>query len=591
MARRILTAREQHEMLSPWKTASERWFHTSPHDLPDGTVLTPGGGESSYPQGGGHDRVWVSPHLGWWNQVKDRGWHLYEVSPHQPPLDEGGAGWSTPAATVMTRHAQQMLSPWHSAATYWHITDNPDFRPDPNHRPELNTTMGGEMKPGLFLTSQPDHWMQGYGYWRPYVSEIEAPDDIGQGSHLSPERYVPADQYGRLHVKRTIPIDAYAREQYNEPGWVEGDSGQDFQSGSELTQGGWGTRKRNWDGKYQYPGTAMDQPEGWRKAWEEKVHQYQKRTPGIIASTAASVYPTHLSLHPDEVLLYQNPDNPWRNKDQVSQLSENIARHGVQEPVHMLTDGSHVVLDDGHHRALAVKLLGDDQVPVNMDYEPYLLSDFPHARVIQPGPLKDWLDSHRYDGTPEATGHPVWSDRNARVAAVLASADTELSDLDHILDLLGRPGRADYSRPSPAEENPPIPGVPKGWERYVTHLQGQPPSEAHLHLPVEVLDHYKEYDRDPTSEQAQALAYMIKTEGVRNPVHISTDGTHALMHEGNNRLAVAKALGITHLPVNVTLEKPGGVVRNEGTPVPLEKTLGSWVAANKHRLTSFWDGG
>ena len=583
----------RHEMLSPWRLASDRWFHVTPHDLPEGTVLTPGGGESPYPQGGGQDRVWVAPHLGWWNRVKDRGWHLYEVSPHQAPLDEGGAGWSTPAATVLTRHAatsefdpfkvthrlrdefhdwfgqqyqqdptrysekqwgaglshwpviedflkdkypaahrglmtgredasalldypeasgimsryddetgsdiapyssadhqklgydpaevaagmvllhnqnrdglsngyldedkerlvdifnkrQQMqrnyeqrtsrlaavsndvvsrlrqeFSDWYdqtghaddngigglddrkgaqekygfpdpgplahwpnienflkdrypaahrgleagrervdplldggqdghkpyqtgpgavseygydprgvaaafmlmhlnahnvisdkhwpgitdkaqqrltdifdkrqqmqrnyeqrTGATYWHLTDSPDFRPDPNHSPELNTTMGGDVKPGLFLTRNPSHWMQGYGYWRPYVSEIEAPDDVGLGSHLSPERYVPADQYHQLQVKRTIPIDAYSREYYNEPGWVEGDSGHDFQSGLPLEPAPGGYHKRNWDGKYRYPGTVMDQTPEWRADYEQRVHDYQQRTPGIIA--------------------------------------------------------------------------------------------------------------------------------------------------------------------------------------------------------------------------------------------------------------------------------------------------------------------
>ncbi len=190
----------------------------------------------------------------------------------------------------MTRHIltareqHEMLSPWRTGATYWHITDNPDFRPDPTFRPELNTTMGGQLNPGLFLTRNPDHWMQGYGYWRPYVSEIDLPDDVGEGSHLSPERYVPAEQYDKLKVKRTIPIDAYSREQYGESGWVENSYGKDFDTGEEFVDkqpGSLDTHKKT--PGYKYPGTAMDRPEEWRKSYEQRVRDYQQRTPGFIA--------------------------------------------------------------------------------------------------------------------------------------------------------------------------------------------------------------------------------------------------------------------------------------------------------------------
>ena len=55
--RRIITAREQHEVLSPWHQAAAdpyapgpgqdkfsptpHWFHASPYELEPGTVLTP----------------------------------------------------------------------------------------------------------------------------------------------------------------------------------------------------------------------------------------------------------------------------------------------------------------------------------------------------------------------------------------------------------------------------------------------------------------------------------------------------------------------------------------------------------------------
>lgn len=350
MGRRIITAREQHEMLSPWRTASgfdpmavtnklkgefNDWFDALPQDRLDELrniemhplmdENTPVGHwptverflKDRYPaahrgfMSGQEDAAhWLddpddentSPMM----ENEDDWPELYSSADHQTlgyDPQEIAAGMvllhnrahSGRQDSYLSTDKKRLVDIYHkrqqmqrnyeqrTGATYWHLTDNPDFRPDPTHSPELNTTMGGDMKPGLFLTRDPSHWMQGYGYWRPYVSEIEAPDDVGLGSHLSPERYVPADQYHQLQVKRTIPIDAYSREHYNEPGWVEGDSGHDFQSGLPLEPAPGGYHKRNWDGKYQYPGTAMDQPEEWRKSYEQRVRDYQQRTPGIIA--------------------------------------------------------------------------------------------------------------------------------------------------------------------------------------------------------------------------------------------------------------------------------------------------------------------
>lgn len=345
MARRIVTAREQHEMLSPWRTASgfdpfkvthrlrdefHDWFGQQYQQDPtrysdkqwgaglshwpviedflkdkypaahrglmtgreDASALLDypeaSGIMSRYDDETGFD---IKPYSS--DDHQKLGYDPAEVAAgmvllhnqNRDGLSNGYLDEDKDRLVDIFNKRQQMQRQYEqrTGATYWHLTDNPDFRPDPTHSPELNTTMGGDMKPGLFLTRDPSHWMQGYGYWRPYVSEIEAPDDVGLGSHLSPERYVPADQYHQLQVKRTIPIDAYSREHYNEPGWVEDDSGHDFQSGLPLEPAPGGYHKRNWDGKYQYPGTAMDQPEEWRKSYEQRVRDYQRRTPGIIA--------------------------------------------------------------------------------------------------------------------------------------------------------------------------------------------------------------------------------------------------------------------------------------------------------------------
>ena len=107
----------------------------------------------------------------------------------------------------------------------------------------------------------------------------------------------------------------------------------------------------------------------------------------------------------------------------------------------------------------------------------------------------------------------------------------------------------------------------------------------HLMLPTEVAHHYREYDR-PYDD---VLGRVIGDQGIRQPLRISTDGTHATLHEGNHRLEVARRMGISHVPVQVTLEKPGEVINNGGRPpVPLEPHLGDWVRQNSHALKSFW---
>lgn len=170
-----------------------------------------------------------------------------------------------------------------TGATYWHITDHPDFKPDPNFRPENNSTLGGHFNPGLFVSQHPEHWMQSYGYYRPYLSEIDVPDEVGRDFDNS-ERFITPDQYDKIKVERTIPIDAYGREQYGQSGWVESNYGEDFETGEKFTD--YQPMSRDLYKKtpgYKYPGTAMDQPEEWRKNYERKVRDYQQRTPGIIA--------------------------------------------------------------------------------------------------------------------------------------------------------------------------------------------------------------------------------------------------------------------------------------------------------------------
>jgi len=89
------------DIVSPYNRSDSQeihpgpWYHASDHDLPDGTILTPGGGASQWQEEDyyGNDRasrknwVWVnhSPH-----QTRVWGEHLYQVE----PMDEGPWEWN-----------------------------------------------------------------------------------------------------------------------------------------------------------------------------------------------------------------------------------------------------------------------------------------------------------------------------------------------------------------------------------------------------------------------------------------------------------------------------------------------------------------
>ena len=131
-------------------------------------------------------------------------------------------------------------------------------------------------------------------------------------------------------------------------------------------------------------------------------------------------------------------------------------------------------------------------------------------------------------------------------------------------------------------------------DTYEPHPPGDPglPESLvpHLMLPTDIAHHYREYDRPVDDENTAMLTRVIADQGIRQPLKISTDGTHAILHEGNHRVTVARQLGMSHVPVQVHLEKPGEVMTNSATsrPVPLEPVLGEWVNQNRQNLKSFW---
>jgi ribosomal protein S18 acetylase RimI-like enzyme len=108
---------------SPWRVAATekgKWYHASPHELPVGTVLTPGGGESQYKDtfykriqdaDTRRQHVWVDTLKNVRRRWSDPEHHIYEVEPHEEPqlwwdtnhngVTVGGEhGYTVPAATI-----------------------------------------------------------------------------------------------------------------------------------------------------------------------------------------------------------------------------------------------------------------------------------------------------------------------------------------------------------------------------------------------------------------------------------------------------------------------------------------------------------
>ena len=119
--------------------------------------------------------------------------------------------------------------------TWYHLTNDPDFALDPDHEPiNLNDTGdssgSGALGAGVFLTQRPQEWATmpppEDGEWsgdRPYVAEIDAPDDLHKlpGVWHDPdstrpsdpfpgadEIFVPDHQFHHLTVKNVHPRKA-----------------------------------------------------------------------------------------------------------------------------------------------------------------------------------------------------------------------------------------------------------------------------------------------------------------------------------------------------------------------------------------------
>jgi len=128
-----------------------------------------------------------------------------------------------------------------SSSLWYHLTDNEKFKLDPTFAPEDNSIAIEDRsgRPGIYITADVEKWVNGHGYWRPFVVEFKVDPSVkdapGVHGRWGGEMFVPASAYEKLDILRVIPIDAYAREQFSMYGWIEGELKEEFDTGKQIT--------------------------------------------------------------------------------------------------------------------------------------------------------------------------------------------------------------------------------------------------------------------------------------------------------------------------------------------------------------------
>lgn len=155
-------------------------------------------------------------------------------------------------------HAASRSSAAGTGELWYHLTNKAKFKLDPKFAPQDNTVAVEDRsgRPGVYLGKDPEVWLNGKGYWRPFVVEVlvdsSVMQDPGVHGRYAGELFVPASSFGKLSVQRVIPLDAYAREKFGGYGWIEEETGTAFDTKAPL--GSAEERRKRRFSNYRYPG-------------------------------------------------------------------------------------------------------------------------------------------------------------------------------------------------------------------------------------------------------------------------------------------------------------------------------------------------
>ena len=181
---------------------------------------------------------------------------------------------------------ERMAAAPEAGEVWYHLTDRPRFKLDPRFAPEDNAIAIEDRSglAGIYLGQSVETWVNGHGYWRPFVVEFlvdpSVRHDPGVHGRYGGEMFVPAASFGKLAIQRIIPLDAYAREEFGDYGWVEDDLEQAFDTGAPVPQWGAGRRAVSFPG-YRYAGPDVrEMPLADARSYAKRVRDFAKRRLG-----------------------------------------------------------------------------------------------------------------------------------------------------------------------------------------------------------------------------------------------------------------------------------------------------------------------
>lgn len=160
--------------------------------------------------------------------------------------------------------------------TYYHLTDRKNFKPSARKVPADNAlSVRSRKDPGLYVADSVEGWWNGHQYHRPYVAEVRVPKGVAREERWGGERFIDAEHIGKVEVPRVMPTDAWVREKYREPGWVEDQLDSAFDTGEKFERS-WGVPTKKFE-DYTYDGPDVREftPEQ-HKEHVSRLRQYKK---------------------------------------------------------------------------------------------------------------------------------------------------------------------------------------------------------------------------------------------------------------------------------------------------------------------------
>lgn len=549
-----------------WKN----WYHASPHELAKGTVLTPGGGESPFEgqlsnrdlrERGGH--VWVTDDLddahGWRSFIQDgtdKPVHLYRVQPYSPPhFDADDTGHSTDAATVMEKvYDPTKQPPPHTAAIDRDVAEDlmrlampaidaydDDEALDENYEPipgsqmfpmdQRSTTQ--EIQPGPYYHASPHDLPAGHVLLPRKDLGLEAnPMNPNHANWVWMSRH-PQDAAYHLdnaNIYEVEPLDEGPWKWNKHPDWDDAEDG-----GNRYVSPRARIIRKLDPNEHHTARLAMPMEDAYDSNWPDNGDVMDHGTRPDKMPNDIPIFPgpwfhgTDTEFQPGDILSGQGGKT---NRSDWTFMTD--------EPGYAGTYGQHIYqvepLDEGPY-----PWNGQTGIASN-----HYVS--PRARVIRKIDLDDedisnirgnWAAGHFYKNHyPNLFKTPNgWRESHVRAHKTAGPRRRFNQDWQQVgFDLM------------------PVDAVAHYMQRKETGFGDE---KAPL---------YELNKQPPLSEQ-------IKQRGYEKPVHLVTDGRSGSIYDGHHRIDIARQLGHSHVPVEVSWRTPNP----DGSPMFGDSTIEPWL--------------